>query len=82
MVLWSGIPTDHTTYGPCVVFITGIQKLAKLMLTLPRVTARQADGSFTLDVVVPDGVNGFKVGARCNAEMYWFNLELISHLFY
>ena len=61
MVLWSGIPTDHTTYGPCVVFYNGNTEVSQLMLTL-RVTARQADGSFTLqDVVVPDGVNGFKV---------------------
>ena len=61
---------SYNVWALCSLFITGIQKLAKLMLTLPRVTARQGGWKLhTTDVVVPDGVNGFKVGARCNAEI-------------
>lgn len=70
MVLWSGIPTDHTTYGPCVVFYNGTTEVSQINANAD--ASHGASGGWKLqstDVVVPEGVNGFKIGARCNAEI-------------
>ena len=70
MVLWSGIPTDHTTYGPCVVFYNGNTEVSQVNANAA--ASHGASGGWklhTTDVIVPDGVNGFKIGARCNAEI-------------
>ena len=70
MVLWSGIPTEHTTYGPCVVFYNGTTEVSQVNANAA--ASHGASGGWklhTVDVVVPEGVNGFKIGARCNAEI-------------
>jgi hypothetical protein len=62
---WSNIPTDHNTFGPCVVFYTGNVELSQTNVDAP--AGHGASGGWeavSQSIAVPANADGFAIGAR------------------
>lgn len=73
---WQGVPT-HTPigdfanqFGPCIVWYAGLNEISQTNIDAP--DNRGVDGGWFQvgrNVVVPNNVDGFKIGYRCGAQI-------------
>lgn len=69
-VKWDQIPSDRSTFGPCIIFYAGSQEVSQMNINAP--STHGASGGwaqFSQTLAIPQNCNGFRIGARVSNEI-------------